>query len=360
MRQLHWGGGTPTYLSVDEMIELDRVTREHFELEPDREQAIEIDPRVTSFEQLAVLRELGFNRLSLGIQDFTHEVQVAVNRVQSFEDTQAQIEEARRLGFESINVDLIYGLPKQTVDTYRHALEQVLSLRPDRVAVYSYAHMPWLKTHQKRVGDDDLPNPDTKLELFVSAMQAFRGAGYVSIGMDHFALPDDEMGQAVQNGTLWRNFMGYTVKHAPDSVAFGVSAIGDVAGAFVQNQRKLSMYEKVVEEGGLPTERGYLLSDDDHVRRHVITALMCTFHLSFEDVATRFGIDVPTYFADELQALKALEDDGFVKLVDVDQPTGRIEVVDKGRFFVRNVCMVFDTYLARHQQGDRPRFSRTV
>ena len=360
VRQLHWGGGTPTYLRPDEMIELDRVTREHFELEPDREQAIEIDPRVTTFEHLAVLRELGFNRLSLGIQDFTPEVQVAVNRIQSFEDTQAHIEEARRLGFGSVNVDLIYGLPKQTVETYRQALEQVLRLRPDRVAVYSYAHMPWLKTHQKRVGDDDLPTPDEKLELFLVAMQAFHGAGYLSIGMDHFALPEDEMGRAIQDGTLWRNFMGYTVKHAPDTVAFGLSSIGDVAGAFVQNQRKLSTYEKVVEEGGLPTERGYELSPDDHVRRHVITALMCTFHVSFPDLAERFGIDAPTYFASELAGLRDLEEDGFVKLIDVDQPTGRIEVIGKGRFFVRNVCMLFDTYLEGHAQGDKPRFSRTV
>jgi oxygen-independent coproporphyrinogen-3 oxidase len=360
VRQLHWGGGTPTYLSCDEMIELDRVTREHFQLEPDREQAIEIDPRVTSFEQLAVLRELGFNRLSLGVQDFTPAVQVAVNRVQSYEDTRDQIAEARRLGFGSINVDLIYGLPLQTVESYTQSLQQVLSLRPDRVAAYSYAHMPWLKGNQKRVGDDDLPSPDVKLELFLAAREAFLGAGYVSIGMDHFALPEDEMGRAIQDGTLWRNFMGYTVKHAPDSVAFGVSAIGDVAGAFVQNHRKLSTYEKVVEEGGLPTERGYGLSPDDLVRRHVITALMCTFRVDFEELKERFGIDAPVYFASELQGLRALEEDGFVRLVDTDTPKGRIEVIGTGRMFVRNVCMLFDTYLEGHTKGATPRFSRTV
>jgi len=355
VRQLHWGGGTPTYLTPDEMVELDRITREHFVLDEDREQAIEIDPRVTTFEHLAVLRELGFNRLSLGIQDFTPEVQVAVNRVQSYEQTRDQIEEARRLGFESINADLIYGLPKQTVETYRSSLEKVLALRPDRVAVYSYAHMPWLKANQRRVGDEDLPSPETKIELFASAMRAFLGAGYVSIGMDHFALPEDDMGRAVQDGTLWRNFMGYTVKHAPDSVAFGVSSIGDVNGAFVQNHRKLSNYERVVESGELPIERGYLLSDDDHIRRHVITALMCTFTVDKADVGRRFGIEFHEYFASELKALAGLQDDGFVRVSD-----GRIDVVDTGRLFVRNVCMVFDAYLEGHLQGDKPRFSRTV
>lgn len=364
VRQLHWGGGTPTYLTPDEMIELDRVTREHFDLEPDREQAIEIDPRVTSFEHLAVLRELGFNRLSLGIQDFTPAVQEAVNRIQSFEATREQIEEARRLGFGSINADMIYGLPRQTVETYRQALEQVIALRPERVAVYSYAHMPWLKSNQKRVGNEDLPSPETKLELFLSARQAFHDAGYVSIGMDHFALPEDDMGRAVSDGTLWRNFMGYTVKHAPDNIAFGVSSIGDVAGAFVQNERKLSNYERVVEEGSLPVERGYELSADDLIRRHVITALMCTFQLDFADMQARFGIDCPRYFAKEIAALRTLEEDGFVKVIeagpDAEAGAGRIEVIGTGRLFVRNVCMVFDTYLEGHMQGEKPRFSRTI
>lgn len=355
VRQLHWGGGTPTYYTPDELRQLQAVTLESFELEDDAEVAIEIDPRVTTFEHLAVLRDVGFNRLSLGIQDFTREVQEAVNRVQPFEQTRDLIAEARRLGFGSVNVDLIYGLPKQTPEAYAAAIEQVLSIRPERVAVYSYAHMPWIKPHQKRIESADLPAPETKLELFLAAFDGFQGAGYSAIGMDHFALPEDELGRALEDGTLWRNFMGYTVRHAPDSVAFGLSAIADIDGAFVQNQRKLNRYQHAVGAGQLPAERGYVLSADDRIRKHVITALMCTFHLDLDDLDQRFGIDSRAYFADEWEALAPLEEDGFVK-----RSERRIDVEGTGRLFVRNVCMLFDAYLDKGEPGDRPRFSRTV
>ncbi len=355
VRQLHWGGGTPTYYTPDELRALQQTTLDVFELEEGAEVAIEIDPRVTTVDHLKVLSEIGFNRLSLGIQDFTPEVQVAVNRVQDYETTSDLITEARRLGFESVNVDLIYGLPKQTPETYARAIEQVLAIRPERVAVYSYAHMPWIKPHQKRIDKGDLPAPETKLDLFLTAFDGFQDAGYRAIGMDHFALPDDELGRALEDGTLWRNFMGYTVRHAPDSVAFGLSAIADIEGAFIQNQRKLNRYQQAVGAGRLSAERGYVLSADDLIRKHVITALMCTFHLDLDDLDKRFGIDSRAYFDREWEALAPLEADGFVK-----RGERRLDVIGTGRLFVRNVCMHFDAYLDQGEPGDRPRFSRTV
>ena len=355
VRQLHWGGGTPTYSSPEELRGLQASLLAAFQLEDDAEVAIEIDPRVTTFEHLQALRDVGFNRLSLGIQDFTPAVQEAVNRVQGYEMTSVLIAEARRLGFGSINVDMIYGLPKQTPEDYAKAIAQVLAIRPERVAVYSYAHMPWIKPHQNRIDADDLPAPETKLELFLAAFDGFQGAGYAAIGMDHFALPEDELGRALEDGTLWRNFMGYTVRHAPDSVAFGLSAIADIDGAFVQNERKLNRYQQAIGAGRLAAERGYVLSEDDRIRRHVITALMCTFQLDLDDLDRRFGIDSRAYFATEWDALAPLEEDGFVRRGD-----RRIDVEGTGRLFVRNVCMLFDAYLDKGEPGQRPRFSRTV
>ena len=359
LRQLHWGGGTPTYLEPDAMRRLQSVVRGEFDLEPDAEVAIEIDPRVTSADHLEAIRDLGFNRLSVGVQDFTPAVQQAVNRIQPYEETLALVERARALGLGSINVDLIYGLPLQTPETFQRTLDQVLSLRPDRLAVYSYAHMPWIKVQQKRIVEEQLPTPDVKLELIASALRTFQGAGYLPIGMDHFALPDDELGQALTRGTLWRNFMGYTVRHAPDMIGCGASSIGDVEGGFFQNEKKLVRYQKAIEAGQLPIEKGLISSADDRLRRYVITALMCAFRLDFADVETRFGIDFRSTFAQELEELRALEDDGLVVLGD-----DRIDVVGAGRLFVRNVCMVFDAYLrqrlAESEASARPRFSRTV
>lgn len=360
IRQYHWGGGTPTYLTPEEMRHIHSVVRGEFELEDDAEVAIEIDPRVTTPEHLDAIRELGFNRLSLGVQDFTPEVQEAVNRVQPYEQTRELIERARAMGLGSINVDLIYGLPLQTPETFQQTLEQVLDIRPDRLAVYSYAHMPWIKVQQRRILEEQLPTPEVKLELIARALDTFRRGGYLAIGMDHFALPEDEMGQALTRGTLWRNFMGYTVRHAPDMVGCGMSSIGDVDGAFFQNEKKLIRYEKAIEAGRLPVERGLLLSADDKLRRYVITALMCVFRVDFAEVEQRFGIGFSDTFRTELEELRILEDDGFVALHD-----DHVEVVDNGRLFVRNVAMVFDTYLrTKHQavEGSKtpPRFSRTV
>jgi oxygen-independent coproporphyrinogen-3 oxidase len=353
--QYHWGGGTPTYLAVDQMVALQDTVARHFDIQPGAEVAIEVDPRVTSFAQLGTLRALGFNRLSMGVQDFTPEVQEAVNRVQGEAETRALFERARELGYESINVDLIYGLPLQTVESFGRSVDTVIRMRPDRVAVYSFAHVPWIRGNQRRLRPEDLPSPETKLSLFVAARSRFLDAGYQPIGMDHFALPGDEMARAARARTLHRNFMGYTVKPAPDMLGAGVSAIGDVAGAFAQNVKKLSSYYSALDAGRFPIERGYRLSPDDHVRRHVITQLMCNFHLDGAAVSGRFGIDFDSYFARELQELRAGPlADGFLEM-----DAGRLDLTPRGRLFVRNVCMVFDRHL-REKAAATPVFSRTV
>ncbi len=353
LRQVHWGGGTPTYLTVGELRRLGAVLRDSFELTSDAEMAIEIDPRVTTVEQLETLQELGFNRLSMGVQDFTPEVQQAVNRVQPFEPTAALIDAARGLGFASINLDLIYGLPLQTPETFARTLDRVLRLRPERVAVYSYAHVPWLKVQQRRIREQDLPTPAVKLELIASAIDSFRNAGYRSIGMDHFALPEDELGRALDAGTLWRNFMGYTIRQASDLIGCGLSAISDVAGGLFQNDPKLVRYQRAVDAGEWATYRGVVLSDEDRLRRFVITSLMCRFAVDAGEVEARFGVDFATTFAPEIEALGSFADDGFVEVTD-----DGIRVVGDGHLFVRNVCMVFDSYL--RQPDVERRFSRTV
>jgi oxygen-independent coproporphyrinogen-3 oxidase len=354
--QYHWGGGTPTYLSLDEIAALQSVVQRHFEIQPAAEVAIEVDPRVTSFDQLALLARLGFNRLSFGVQDFAHEVQIAVNRVQSETDTRALFEEGRRLGFQSINLDLIYGLPFQSRASFARTVDSVIGMRPDRVAVYSYAHVPWIRGNQKKIDPKDLPPAEQKVELFVEAMERFLAAGYQQIGMDHFALPDDELARASSAGTLHRNFMGYTTRPAADMVACGVSGIGDVSGAFAQNVKKLSTYYEALDAGRFPIERGYRLDPDDHVRRDVIANLMCNFRVDVAATESRHGINFADYFAREIGELRAgPEADGFVAV-----GSDRIDVTGFGRLFVRNVAMVFDRHLREKAKDDKPVFSRTV
>jgi oxygen-independent coproporphyrinogen-3 oxidase len=356
--QLHWGGGTPTYYTAAQLERVfARLTR-HFTLAPDAEIALEIDPRVTSREQLTALRQLGFNRLSLGVQDFTPEVQEAVNRRQSLGETQALIDHARALGVASINIDLIYGLPYQTEDGFQRTLDAVVALRPERVAVYSFAYVPWMAAHMKRLPESGLPAAPLKIALLGRAQQAFGDAGYHQIGMDHFALPDDELGRALEAGTLHRNFMGYTVQSARDMVALGVSGIGDVQGLLVQNTKKLTEYYEALDAGRFPTERGYVLDDDDAVRRHVITELMCNGHLDVREVERRFGVSFAEYFAPELVDLAAPGAPQADGLVRVDGEA--LDVTPVGRMFVRNVCMVFDRYLRARTAGASPVFSRTV
>jgi oxygen-independent coproporphyrinogen-3 oxidase len=355
--QYHWGGGTPTYHTPAEMRALQAVVRECFDIQPDAEVAVEVDPKVTTPEQIDTLLELGFNRLSMGVQDFTPEVQAAVERNQTEAETRSLYEHARRAGFSSINFDLIYGLPRQTLPTFRTNLDAVLALRPDRVAVYSFAYIPWVKGNQKTIDTAELPSPELKVELFCLAREAFLAAGYRPVGMDHFALPEDELSLAIEKRTLHRNFMGYTVKHAPDMIGVGTSAIGDVAGAYAQNVKKLSEYYPAIEAGRFPIERGYRLSDEDQIRRYAITQLMCNFYLERRATAERFGIDFDSHFAFELEVLEAPEgpiDSGFVALTPE-----AIVVLPLGRLFVRNIAMIFDVYL-RQKKGDKPVFSRTV
>jgi oxygen-independent coproporphyrinogen-3 oxidase len=354
--QCHWGGGTPTYLSPAQIAELDAAVQRHFDVAPDAEKAIEIDPRVTTPRQIALLRRLGFNRLSFGVQDFNAGVQRAIGRHQTEAQTRELYWIARDAGFDAINFDLVYGLPLQTLDSFRRTLASVVDLLPDRIAVYSYAHVPWMRPHQKAIDPLDLPDPAAKRALVGAAVDAFTAAGYVSIGMDHFALPDDELAIAARERRLHRNFMGYTVRPAPDSVGVGVSAIGDVAGAFAQNHKTLARYYEAIDAGRFPIERGYALSDDDRVRRYVIAELMCNFHLDATALRARFGVDLQERFSPELDRLTAAGGPAADGLVRVER--GGLTVTDLGRLFVRNVCMVFDTYLAAHE--GRPVFSRTV
>jgi oxygen-independent coproporphyrinogen-3 oxidase len=356
--QMHWGGGTPTYSSAENLMRIAGWMRRHFTFTPDAEIGIEVDPRVTSIEQLERLREAGFNRLSLGVQDFAPEVQAAVNRVQSYELTRDIIEAGRRLGFSSVNVDLIYGLPYQSLDGFGRTLEQVLTLQPDRVAVYSFAFVPWIRAHMKHLPSDALPDAALKLGLLAKTIDAFVGAGYRQIGMDHFARPDDELAKAIDNRSLHRNFMGYTVQSARDMIAFGVSGIGDVQGAFIQNVKKLSEYYAAIDGGRIPVERGYALDADDVIRRRVITELMCNNYLDFAGVERTFHLNFREYFAPELAELTgagSAATDGLVRVTE-----GAIEVTPTGRLFIRNVCMVFDRYLRARTAADKPVFSRTV
>lgn len=358
LSQLHLGGGTPTYYAPGELRALTTAILGHFTVLPGAELAVEIDPRVTTVAHLEELARAGFNRLSLGVQDFDPVVQRAVHREQSVEGTRAMVQAARRIGYASVNVDLIYGLPYQSVDGFTRTLEHVVGMRPDRLAVYSFAFVPWMKAHMKHLPSESLPGAALKVELLAAAIDAFTAAGYRQIGMDHFALPGDELARALAAGTLHRNFMGYTVQAASDVVALGVSGISDVSGAFAQNAKKLSDYYARLDEGRLPVERGFALDEDDEIRREVIRSLMCRLRVDVPAVEARFGIDFGRYFEPELARLAdegAAATDGLVRL-----GAAAIEVTPRGRWFVRNVCMVFDRYLAARAAAATPVFSRTV
>jgi oxygen-independent coproporphyrinogen-3 oxidase len=354
--QYHWGGGTPTYLAPAQMEALQDQVRRHFDIASDAEQAIEVDPRVTTRDHLDLLRRLGFNRLSVGVQDFSPEVQDAINRHQTEAATRELYAYARSVGFASINFDLVYGLPQQTLESFSRTLDSVVDLRPDRLAVYSYAHVPWIKGNQKRIEVKDLPPAELKFELFTRALDTFVGGGYRQVGMDHFALPDDELALASEARVLHRNFMGYTTRPAPDQIGVGVTSIGDVAGAYAQNTKKLSTYYACIDAGRLPTEKGLVLTTEDKLRRHVITQLMCNFVVDARETGRKFDVDFTEHFAPELQVLQAPNGPATYGFVQVSEEG--IEVLPPGRRFVRNVCMAFDEYLRRH--AAKPVFSRTV
>ncbi|MBI1796213.1 MAG: oxygen-independent coproporphyrinogen III oxidase [Candidatus Eisenbacteria bacterium] len=356
--QMHWGGGTPTYYPAADLERLFHAFAERFQFTTDAEIGIEVDPRVTSGDQIAVLRRLGFNRISMGVQDFAADVQQAVHRVQSYELTRSLIQRSREEGFDSINIDLIYGLPYQTIDGFTRTLEQVITLRPERVAVYSFAYVPWIKAHMKGIPTEALPDGALKLQLLARSIEAFVAAGYRAIGMDHFALPDDELARAVAARTLHRNFMGYTVQTARDMVGVGISAIGDIQGAYVQNVKKLPDYYGAIREGRFAVERGLALTDDDRARRHVITTLMCNGHLDVREVERRFDLRFAETFARELDELRGPDSPVAHGLLTVTDDA--LELTPLGRLFVRNVCMVFDRYLRARTAQEKPVFSRAV
>jgi oxygen-independent coproporphyrinogen-3 oxidase len=352
--QFHWGGGTPTYLTPEQMEQLFAFTAERFHFAPDAEIGIEIDPRVTSQAHLETLRKLGFNRLSMGIQDFHLEVQQAINRVQPLEMTRELIEGARKLGFDSINVDLIYGLPLQTAERFAHTVEQVVALAPDRVAMFSYAHVPWLRKQQGALATR-LPEGMEKFRIFRAGLEHFLDAGYQYIGMDHFARPNDELAVSQRERTLHRNFQGYTTKAGADLYGMGVSAISGVSGSYAQNDRDVATYRNLIEHRGIATMRGYRLTNEDLLRRTVINRILCHGVLIKGEIEREFGIDFDDTFAPELDRLVPFVDDGLVEL-NVDS----IATSLLGRIFIRNIAMVFDPYLEKQKLESRQLFSKTL
>jgi oxygen-independent coproporphyrinogen III oxidase len=352
--QFHWGGGTPTYLTPAQIEDLFGAVRARFSFAADAEIGIEVDPRVTSREHLETLRRLGFNRLSMGIQDFHGEVQKAIHRIQPFELTRDLLFAARELGFDSINVDLIYGLPYQTPERFAHTVDQILQLAPDRVALFSYAHVPWLKKQQGSFAAH-LPEGMQKFAIFRTGLLKFLEAGYLYIGMDHFAKPEDELAISQQKRTLHRNFQGYTTKAGADLYGMGVTAISGIQNAYAQNHRELAAWEKSVAERGIATMRGYRLSEDDRLRRAVISRLLCHTVVIKEEIAREFGIDFDRYFADELARLEVSREDGLVLL-----DPGEIRTTWLGRIFIRNLAMVFDPYLEKQRLAAKPLFSKTL
>jgi oxygen-independent coproporphyrinogen-3 oxidase len=351
--QLHWGGGTPTFLNREEMGALMAALDRTFPREADAECAIEIDPRTTPEGTMAYLAALGFNRASIGVQDFDPNVQKAVHRLQTEAETRRVIGEARSAGFRSVNVDLIYGLPKQTLDSFDRTLDRIVALDPDRIALYSYAHLPKVFMPQRRIAEPDLPSAEAKLQILSLAIGRLTRAGYLYIGMDHFARPDDELALAQAQGRLQRNFQGYSTRRGADLIGLGVSAIGSVGPTYYQNEKRLEDYEAALGAGRLPVARGLELTQDDLVRRAVIQALACHFRVSIESIELAHLVDFRKYFAPELEALRRLEADGLVERRD-----DWILVTAKGRLLVRVVCAVFDRYLREREA--RAQYSKVI
>jgi oxygen-independent coproporphyrinogen-3 oxidase len=352
--QLHWGGGTPTHLSPDQIVSIAKAIRSAFHVAPDAETSVEVDPRELDREHLEALREAGFNRMSMGIQDFDHHVQVAVNRVQPAEVSHQVYTWARELGFMSINVDLMYGLPFQTLNSFAQTIRTIVGYDPNRIAVFNYAHVPWLKPHQKLIRTEDLPSPELKLDMLKMTIEMLTESGYEYIGMDHFAKPDDELARARTARTLYRNFQGYSTRAGADLYGFGMSSISHFQNIYAQNTKNLPEYYKALDAGRHATHVGYRMTDDDHVRKYVIMRLMCDLELDFASVERRFGITFGEEFAAALEQLKPLASDGLVELSE----TG-IRIVGPGRLLLRNIAMCFDAYLERLTR-ERPIFSRTV
>ena len=355
VEQLHFGGGTPTYLDEGQLRDLMQKLSGAFTFDDsdDRQYSIEVDPRTVDADGIRLLTDLGFNRLSLGIQDFNPEVQQAVNRIQSIEQTQALVDAARTAGFKSISFDLIYGLPLQTVDSFDKTLDIVIEMRPDRFAVYNYAHLPQRFKGQRMINAEDIPLPETKLEILEKTIERLTGAGYIYIGMDHFALPEDELVQAREGGTLQRNFQGYSTHRYCDLVSLGVSSISSIGNVYAQNSVTTMEYEALLEDGHLPIKKGLTVDDDDLLRAQAIQALMCYDQLTFDDFDAQAGIDFRDYFAEEIAQLTPLEQDELVEVGD-----RAIRITPKGRLLLRNIAMKFDRYLRDSQHDNR--YSRAI
>ena len=348
VEQLHWGGGTPTFLSHDEMRQLMATTRKHFRLIEDGEYSIEVDPRKVDDATVALLGELGFNRMSIGVQDFDAAVQQAVNRIQSEEETLSVIQAARANGFKSVSVDLIYGLPKQTLEGFDKTLDRVIAASPDRLSVYNYAHLPSLFKPQRRILDVDLPTPDKRLQILSLAIRRLTEAGYVFIGMDHFAKPNDELAVAQRERRLHRNFQGYSTHSDCDMLSFGISSISKIGPIYCQNVKTLDEYYGLLDQGELPVFKGIELDADDILRRSIIQSLMCHFELSFDAVEKAYGIDFNTYFAVEIAALAEMADAGLLRVED-----RQIIVLPPGRMLIRAISMVFDRRLRADRENKR-------
>lgn len=353
LAQLHFGGGTPTFLSDNQLERVFEMIRKYFQLIPDGEYSIEIDPRKVSRETVLKLGRLGFNRMSVGIQDFDPKVQAAVNRIQSYEETKEVIDAAREAGFKSVSVDLIYGLPYQTSGSIKTTIDTVLSLDPDRLALYHYAHLPHVFKPQRRIDTAAVPGSEEKLDMLQYCVQTLTERGYVFIGMDHFAKPDDELSVALEKGLLQRNFQGYSTYADCDLVAIGVSSIGKIGNTYSQNERDIDAYYAAIDEGRLPVMRGYQLNQDDILRRNIIQDLMCRFALDYRVYEDISGTPFDRYFQDELADLEKLADLGLVSL----NKQG-LTVTPKGRFLIRNIAMVFDYHL-RHKET-KAKYSQTV
>ncbi len=350
--QLHWGGGTPNYLDADEIEEFMGEIRKRFDFSEDAEVSIEIDPRFATDHQLRVMREVGFNRISMGLQDLDEKVQRAINRIQPYSLMVETMGKLRDLGFQSVNIDLIYGLPYQTRESFERTVEKVIELGPDRIAVYSFAYVPWVKPIQKHIDPKTLPSAEEKLSILEMVVEKFQDAGYVYIGMDHFARPEDELAVAQRRGELWRNFQGYTTRKGVELLGIGATSIGMLQDSYFQNYKTLREYNVAIDEGHLPTYRGYILNEDDFIRREVIMDIMCNLRVSYEKIDSMFGIRFEEYFAKELEELRELEEDGLIRVRD-----RRIEILPVGRMLIRNVAMVFDAYLKTKKEL---KFSKTI
>lgn len=354
VEQLHWGGGTPTFISAQETAELMATLAKHFILRDDDQgdYSIEIDPREMDSARLTQLRQLGFNRISLGVQDIDPRVQQAVNRLQPLSMTTDLIHQARELGFRSINIDLIYGLPLQTEESFYQTLSKILEIRPDRLSIFNYAHLPERFKPQRRINAQDLPDALTKLAIHRNAIAQLTAAGYRNIGMDHFALPEDSLSQAQQAGELHRNFQGYTTHGDCDLLGLGVSSISQLGNYYLQNSPDMASYNSMIMNQGSALVKSYQLNPDDQIRRQLITRLICDFELNFRQLGARCGVDIPSYFRSEFEQLQRLSAEGLVKL----EPD-RLEVLPLGRLLIRRICMIFDAYIG---QPSEQRYSRII